>query len=55
MGECLIRGSGIGRYIVTWMTTLNGGPLSLGPIPCGRLKNLGDFDEWSSLSLSREC
>ena len=29
----------------------NGGPLSLGPIPSGRLKNLKDVDKWSSLSL----
>ena len=42
---------GTGRYIVAWMTTLNGGPLSLGPIPSGRLKNLKDVDKWSSLSL----
>ena len=33
------------------MTTQNGGPLSLGPIPSGRLKNLKDVDKWSSLSL----
>ena len=33
------------------MTTYNGGPLSLGPIPSGRLKNLKDVDKWSSLSL----
>ena len=33
------------------MTTQNGGPLSLGPIPSGRLKNLKDGDKWSSLSL----
>ena len=26
-------------------------PLSLGPIPSGRLKNLKDIDNWSSLSL----
>ena len=32
------------------MTTQNGGPLSLGPIPSGRLKNLKDVDKWSSLS-----
>ena len=31
------------------MTTLNGSPLSWGPIPSGRLKNIRDFDEWSSL------
>ena len=31
-----------------WMTTLNDGPLSLGPIPSGRLKILGDVDNWSS-------
>ena len=33
------------------MTTSNGSPLSLGPIPSGRLKNLKDVDNWSSLSL----
>ena len=42
---------GTGRYIVAQMTTYNGGPLSLGPIPSGRLKNLKDVDKWSSLSL----
>ena len=42
---------GTGRYIVARMTTLNGGPLSLGPIPSGRLKILGDVDNWSSPSL----
>ena len=42
---------GTGRYIVARMTTLNGGPLSLGPIPSGRLKILGDVDKWSSPSL----
>ena len=40
-----------GRYIVARMTTSNGGPLSLGPIPSGRLKNLKDVEKWSSLSL----
>ena len=33
------------------MTTENGGPLSLGPIPIGGLKNLKDVDKWSFLSL----
>ena len=50
--------SGTGRYIVARMTTQNGGPLSLGPIPSGRLKNLNDVDKWSSLSLYlpvRDC
>ena len=42
---------GTDRYIVARMTTLNGGPLSLGPITSGRLKNLQDVDKWSSLSL----
>ena len=42
---------GTGRYIVARMTTQNGGPLSLGPIPSGRLKNLKDVDKWSSLRL----
>ena len=42
---------GTGRHIVAQMTTKNGGPLSLGPIPSGRLKNLKDVDKWSSLSL----
>ena len=36
---------------MAWMTTYNGGPLSLGPVPSGRLKNLKDVDKWSSLSL----
>ena len=40
---------GTGRYIVARMTTKNGGPLSLGLIPSGRLKNLKDVDKWSSL------
>ena len=31
---------GTSRYIVGRMTTYNGGVLSLGPIPSGRLKNL---------------
>ena len=30
---------------------LNGGPLSLGPIPTGRLKNLKDVDKWSVQSM----
>ena len=34
-----------------WMTTENNSPLSLGPNPRGRLKNLRDIDKWSSLSL----
>ena len=38
------------RYIVAQMTSKNDGPLSLGPIPSGRLKNLKDVDKWSSLS-----
>ena len=42
---------GTGRYIVARMITENEGPLSLGPIPSGRLKNLTDIDKWSSLSL----
>ena len=42
---------GTRRYVVARMTTQNGGPLSLGPIPSGRLKNLKDVDKWSSLSL----
>ena len=42
---------GTGRYIVARMTIWNGGPLSLGPIPSGSLKNLNDIDKWSSLSL----
>ena len=29
----------------------NCGPLSLGPIPSGRLKNLKDVDKWSYLNL----
>ena len=33
------------------MTTENGGPLSLGPIPIGRLKNSREIDKRSSLSL----
>ena len=33
------------------MITYNGGYLSLGPIPSGRLKNLKDVDKWPSLSL----
>ena len=36
---------------MAWMTTYNGGPLSLDPIPSGRLKNLKDIDKWSFLSL----
>ena len=32
------------------MTTSYGGPVSLGPIPIGRLKNLRDVDKWTSLS-----
>ena len=39
------------RYTVALMNPKNGGPLSLGPIPMGRLKNLKDVDKWSSLSL----
>ena len=42
---------GTGRSIVVWVTTLNGGPLSLGPIPSGRLKNLKGGDKWPSLKL----
>ena len=42
---------GMGRYIVARMTTENGGPLSLGPIPSGRITNLKDVDKWSSLNL----
>ena len=42
---------GTARYKVAWMATKNGGPLSLGPIPSGRLKNLKDVDKYSSLSL----
>ena len=34
---------GTDRYIVAQVTTENGGPLSLGPIPSGRLKNLKDL------------
>ena len=42
---------GTGRYILARMTTYNGDPLSLGPIPSGRLKNLKDFNKLSSLNL----
>ena len=49
--DCPIAINSTGRYIVARMTTSNGGPLSLGPIPSGRLKNLKDVDKWSSLSL----
>ena len=35
-------------YIVARMTTSNGGPLLLFPIPSGWLKILGDIGEWSS-------
>ena len=31
---------------------LAGGPLSWGPIPSGKLKNLMDVDKWSSLCQS---
>ena len=34
-----------GRYIVAQMTTQNGDPLSLGPIPSGRFNNLKDIDK----------
>ena len=47
--------SGTGRYIVARMTTGNGGPLSLGPIPSGRLQNLRDIDKWSPLSFCRSA
>ena len=40
-----------GRYIMARTTTLNGGPLSFGLIPSGRLKKLKYIDKWSSLSL----
>ena len=39
------------RYIVARITTLNDDPLSLDPIPSGRLKNLQDADKVSFLSL----
>ena len=42
---------GTGRCIVAQMTTSNGSPMSLGPIPSGKLKKLKDVDKWSSLSL----
>ena len=42
---------GTGRNIVARLITDSGGPLSLGPIPSGRLNNLKDLDKWSSLSL----
>ena len=41
----------ISRYIVAGITTKTCGPLLLGPIPSGRLKNPRDADEWSSLNL----
>ena len=37
--------------VAQMITKKNSGPLSLGPIPGGRLKNLKDIDKWSSLSL----
>ena len=43
----------VGRYIiVTRMTSYNSGPLSLGPIPSGRLEKLGSNDKWSSQSVA---
>ena len=39
------------RYAVAQRTKSNGGHLSLGPTPSGRLKNLSDINEWSSLRL----
>ena len=50
VSTCKSSGPGIGRYIVTHMFILNGGPLSSGPIPGGRLKNLKDIDKLSSMS-----
>ena len=50
--EDLISIPGTGRYIVVWMTTLNDCPLSLGSIPCGRLKNPKVVGKWSSM---RRC
>ena len=40
-----------GRYIVVRMCTKIGGPLSLVPIPSGRLKTIRDIDIWPSLRL----
>ena len=48
-----------GRYIVARMTTKNGGPLSLGPIPISRLKNLKHSGKcsslWASVFQLEEC
>ena len=49
--EDVVSNPGEGRYIVARMTTLNGGPLSMGPIASGKLNKLKDVDKWSSLSL----
>ena len=40
-----------GTYIMAWMTTYNGDPLSFGPVQYGRLEDLRDADKWPSLSL----
>ena len=40
---------GTGRYIKAWRTIYNGSPLSLGTFTSGRLKNLREVDNLSSL------
>ena len=47
--EHLGSNSGTCRYRVSWMTTYNGGPLSLGPLPSDKRKNPRGIDKWSSL------
>ena len=39
------------KLFIEQITTQNGGPLLLGPIPSGRLKNLKDVDKWASMSI----
>ena len=39
-------------YSGFWLTTYYGGPLSLGPVPSGRLKNPRDLKKGSFLRLS---
>ena len=49
--EDLGSSQGTGRYIIAQMTSLNGIPLSLGPIPSERLKKHTDVDKSSSFCL----
>ena len=57
MTVCLFVHLSVSRFtqILHWLelheSNQKMGPLSLGPIPSGRLKNLKDVDKWSSLSL----